>query len=199
MPTGYTAAVADGTITELKPFILQLARGMGALVMMRDDPADAPIPERFEPSQSNAKRAAGLERELAAVQAMSDSEARDAAIAAYAEWKAERDKGEARHKAERERYLAMIAKVEAWKSAPEGIKQFALEQLRSGLEFDCREPFKWYSEPPSLSGERWKRSQIERLTRSIANHLEYQREEEERVARRNEWLAQLRASLEECK
>lgn len=54
MPTGYTANVPDGITFE--QFVWQCARGMGALVMMRDEPTGAPIPERFEPSDYNAKR-----------------------------------------------------------------------------------------------------------------------------------------------
>ena len=48
MPTGYTAKIADGQTFE--EFILSCARAFGALVEMRDEPADAPIPEEFKPS-----------------------------------------------------------------------------------------------------------------------------------------------------
>ena len=45
MPTGYTAAIAkDITFND---FVMQCAKAM--LIMMRDEPANAPIPERFEP------------------------------------------------------------------------------------------------------------------------------------------------------
>ncbi len=49
MPTGYTDAVKDGITFD--QFVLGCARGMGALVMMRDEPSGTPIPERFEPSR----------------------------------------------------------------------------------------------------------------------------------------------------
>jgi len=45
MPTGYTYPVQDGKITELRDFALLCTRGFGALIMMRDEPMDAPIPE----------------------------------------------------------------------------------------------------------------------------------------------------------
>jgi hypothetical protein len=47
MPTGYTAPIADGMTFE--QFALGCARAFGALVTMRDEPSDAPIPERLEP------------------------------------------------------------------------------------------------------------------------------------------------------
>ena len=51
MPTGYTAGVQDGTVTDFSEFALQCARNFGALVTMRDDPWSTPIPERFEASE----------------------------------------------------------------------------------------------------------------------------------------------------
>lgn len=50
MPTGYTAGVKDGTVTDFKAFVMQCARAFGALIDMRDDPSDVPIPKSFAPS-----------------------------------------------------------------------------------------------------------------------------------------------------
>lgn len=55
MPTGYTAAVEDGTITEFDDFAWQCARAFGALIMMRDDPMSAPIPQKFEPTAEHVE------------------------------------------------------------------------------------------------------------------------------------------------
>ena len=48
MPTEYTDAIADGI--SFNDFMMKCARGMGALIMMSDEPSDAPILEQFEPS-----------------------------------------------------------------------------------------------------------------------------------------------------
>jgi len=58
MPTGYTYPVVEGKITEFSDFALSCARAFGALITMRDDPHDTPIPETFEPSDYNAKKLA---------------------------------------------------------------------------------------------------------------------------------------------
>lgn len=198
MPTGYTAEVQSGKITGLKPFILQLARGMGALIMMRDAPADAPIPERFEPSKWNAEKLAEAETKLAEVMSMPDDMAQAASDAAY------QDRSEAfeRRRVERDehraRYKAMLAKVEAWRGAPEGIKEFALEQLQSSLDFDCSpvsgdDP--WIGKPKAWSGEEWRRNRIEKLHRDIAYHTKANAEEIERTEARNQWLKTLLESL----
>lgn len=74
MPTGYTASVQDGKITEFRDFAMQCARAFGATITMRDDPSDAPIPEAFEPENYNAKRLIEAQEEIARLNAMTDDE-----------------------------------------------------------------------------------------------------------------------------
>lgn len=200
MPTGYTAAVADGEISELEPFVWQLARGMGALVTMRDEPWDAPIPESFEPSTKYYDEALATARsERDRLYGMSGKDAQAAADAEYAEWNRQRDAASEDHRARRNRYNAMLAQVVQWQGAPEGIKEFALEQLTTGRDFDCREPFQFYRDPPLRDGSEWRRAKLEKCARDIAN-LEAERAKEvARTEGRNAWLTQLRKSLAEHK
>lgn len=195
MPTGYTADVADGKIADLEPFVWQLARGMGALIMMRDDPHDAPIPERFEPSPYNAKKLDELRAEIGVLSAMTDDEAQVAADAEYQEDQRAQAEYFANKALQRQRYQAMIARLEAWRGAPEGIKEFGLEQLSRSIDFDCREPFEWYRPPVERDGAKWRDSKITKLARDIEYHTTEAAKEIERTERRNAWLAQLRASL----
>ena len=195
MPSAYTADVADGKISDLSTFAMQLARGMGATITMRDDPWDKPIPEAFEPSSWNANKLAEVRAERDRLYAMSDADASATAQAEHDEWAASRDAAEADHAARRERYLSMIAQVEAWQGAPEGIKEFGLEQLRAGLDFDCRQPFKFYSEEPSVDGSAWKAAKLEKVARDIEYHAKEDAKERARTEGRNAWIAQLRRSL----
>lgn len=195
MPTGYTSAVADGKITDLRSFALLCARGMGALVMMRDEPYDAPIPERFEPSDYYAKRLAEAKAERDRLYAMSDDEAEQAARASYAEKVAAKEKWLADKRERRARYLSMIEKVERWQRAPDGLKEFMLDQLRQSMEHDCPENCLYYNEPIQLSGPEWKRDQLQRIGEEILRSASEQAMEVERTEGRNAWIAQLRASL----
>ena len=195
MPTEYTAAVADGTITELAPFALQLARGMGALVTMRDEPWDAPIPDRFEPSGHNAKRLAEARAERDRLTMLTEAEAQAEADRDRAEWETNRANAEADHHARRARYDAMIAATKAWRGAPEGIRDFGLEQLRSGRDWDCREPFEYWVAQPAREGWRWREDRLTNADANIAYHTKADAEERARVEARNAWLAQLRRSL----
>lgn len=198
MPTGYTYTVADGTVTELKPFIMQLARGMGALVTMRDDPADAPIPERFEPSTYSADELIEAREKLAMFLSMNEDSKQKACL----EWNEENDKYNAKvlieQKAQRKRYSDMIEKVKAWNGAPEGIKEFALSQLQSSIEFDTGETdeeiLKYY--PKSMTTEEWYNEQVRKAEWDISYHEKQNKEEIERTESRNAWLKQLRESLD---
>ena len=50
MPTGYTAYVQDGVITEFADFAMKCARAFGALIDMRDESLDAEIRVQREPN-----------------------------------------------------------------------------------------------------------------------------------------------------
>lgn len=196
MPTGYTAAVQSGDITDLRTFALRCARAFGACVTMRDAPHDTPVPSRFEPRTQHyddlIEECLGKMRQL---QAMSADEIDVAAAAAYEDrlnkWTASRDK----RAADRGRYEAMLSKVEAWHPPADVVplKNFMREQLLQSLQFDCGD---WLSEPPQQqSGPRWLTACIVELERSIAVATMHRAEEIERVAERNLWLDALRCSL----
>lgn len=196
MPTGYTAGVADGKITDLRSFALQCARGMGALIMMRDLPLDAPIPERFEPSDYYAKKVEEGRAERDALYAMSEDEATAAARAEYQQKLAAKKAHFAEREGRRAKYEAMIALVEAWQRAPEGLKEFMLDQLHSGMDFDCPQNDHYWDEPILLSGAEWKAAKLERVQEALIRDAAEQAKEIERTEGRNAWIAQLRASLD---
>lgn len=196
MPTGYTADVADGTVTDLRTFAMCLARGMGACVMMRDDPMIAPIPERFEPSDYNAKKLAEAKAERDRLYAMTADEAEIAAKAEYDEAVAYNNERRTDIEVRRKRYLNMIEAVEKWQGAPEGIKRFALEQLNSGMDFDCPRNWQPYRDETILSGEEWRTAALEKVAKDIEYHAAEDAKERERAEGRNAWIAQLRRSLE---
>jgi hypothetical protein len=195
MPTGYTAGVVDGSITTLREFALLSARGMGATITMRDDPHDAPIPARFEPqTKYHDEKLLAARARLAELEAM-DAVAREAGCAAYnGEVEADRAKAVARNTDQLNRYNAMIAQVVAWDGAPEGLKEFMLDQLHRGRDFDCSGDPTEYMEKP-LNVADWYREQFKRAARDIAYHEGERAKEIGRTAQRNAWLSKLHASL----
>lgn len=194
MPTGYTAKVADGDIVDLESFALKLARGMGALVAMRDEPWDAPIPESFEPSDFYKKQAEQLEAEVNRLDLLTLEEAEAEQEREIAERKQYLENYVKKQAETKQRYEAMIAKVDAWTGAPEGIKEFAMSQLQDSLKFDCGGSY-LPSVPEKIPSEVWLASKIIDVFRDLTRARNNYSEEVERVDARNKWLKQLRESL----
>lgn len=197
MPTGYTADVQSGAITEFEEFVWRCARAMGALIMMRDEPWDAPVPERFEPGTSYYdERIATAQARLTELLTMPQAEVEAAAQAAQAN-KAESDASyDARKDEERARYEAMLAKVQAWHPPTTehvGFKDFMVRQLNDSIEFDCtRYPVEV---PAPIDPNVWHKKELDYTINDIARLHKNRAEEVERTEGRNRWLAELRASL----
>lgn len=195
MPTGYTYPVVDGKITEFNDFAMTCARAFGALITMRDDPTDAPIPEEIKPETSYYDdRLAADKKRLGEVQAMTNAEADAAAQAAHDEAMASRAKYLRDKETEAERINAMLAKVRAWTPPTADhieMKKFMIDQLTMSLPGEYAPAI-----PALLDGAEWRKQEIDRLAESIVRSQKYIDEEVNRAKRRTEWVKALRASLQ---
>lgn len=195
MPSGYTAPVAEGKITDINQFVTRCARAFGALISMRDDPLDAPLPERIEPiSDYHVKALERAKERLSSLSRMSKSDIErecrleyERAMETWREWVEESN-------LKRRRYQDMRAKVLAWEPPSpnhEGLKQFMLEQLSESERYDCHD----YQQPEQQNPDDWYSKALSDARNDIAYHTQKQQEEEERTRERNEWLQTLRRSL----
>ena len=197
MPTGYTADVGDGKVTDFRDFAMQCARAFGACVVMRDDPWDKPIPV-FQPDTTYFdEMVARAQKALIELPTLSAEECEKRATHTYAD-QLDEHRLYARQRAEkRRRYEDMIRKVQAW-SPPTSdhmeMKSFMLEQLRTSIECDCSERY-CSAEPERQSGEAWRAERVVQAERDLAYGEKHRREEIERTDGRNKWVADLRASL----
>jgi hypothetical protein len=205
MPTGYTAPVQDGTITELSDFILSVARGWMPMVLLRDSDQSLDATKRFIESETyfektgedsyNQKVIRENTEKIKRLQAMTDEEAL-AASQAKADEVIKENAEYARKKAiERGRYETMIAKVEAWEPPSENhvkFKEYMLEQLRESLEHDCGV----FSMPVPAVSVAWRDNEISRLYASVARAKTSIEEARERNEARREWVVSLLNSLE---
>ena len=196
MPTGYTAAIADDITFD--EFVMGCARGMGALAMMRDEPLSAPIPERFEPSDYHTKKIAEATNTIERLAGMTEAETDHAALAEYEAAIAAQAAAILRNDTLREKYNAMLAKVEAWKAPStdhDGIKKFMAEQISSSIDFDCDTRYYRDQKHPKLTGAEWRAQEEAKARKDIAYHEAENAKEIERTEARNTWLRQLRESL----
>lgn len=201
MPTGYTAELTD--TMPFSEFAIRCARAFGALALMRDDPMDAPIPV-FEPSDYHRQALEDAKFALAVANELTEAEA-VRAIATHNE-EAARHRKRLRNEATATsgKYRRMINFVEAWKPPTpdhEGLKTFMREQLTESLKFDCHdEEFILRCYPDFIgSAAEWIAAQKTQAAKDMLYHQEHWRQEQERTNGRNEWVRQLRESLnQEC-
>lgn len=196
MPTGYTAELAEKEIP-FREFALRCARAFGALVTMRDDSWDAPIPEEFKPSEYHSKALAQARGRQIELLAMTLDRAAILSAKDYDEAEARRKKAIGEREAQRGRYEAMLAKVRAW-TPPSAehieLRAFMEQQLTESLRFDCSRTY--LDEPTKrLSAEAWLTDRLEQASRDIEYHVKELAAEEERAASRTRWVRQLRESL----
>lgn len=189
MPTGYTAGVSDGTITTLEQFALTCARAFGSLILMRDDPLDADIPE-FEPNTHSQEQADADTEEMKRVVAMNASECHDAAVKEYEDGAKAVVECFARKEGIRKRYEAMLELARAYTPPTKdhvGLAEFMVQQLAESIDFDCSAG--GVSQPERKEADVWRDQRLARLAESIERHQKSQKEEVERTDQRNEWVA----------
>lgn len=194
MPTGYTAAVVDGTETEFKDFAMSCARAFGALISMRDEPMSAEIPDEFKPSTWNADHLAEARSKLEQLRAMTPEQAEAAALKAYEDGCAAADRYDAKQAEEDRRLDAMLEKVEAWTPPTADhvqMKAFMVEQLTISKNGDYKA-----SRPKQMTGPEWLEDSIKQVMKDIGYHAKAQAEEEERCRGRTAWVRALRQSLQ---
>lgn len=194
MPTGYTCNVVDGKVTEFKDFALQCARAFGALITMRDDSFDAPIPDEIKPETDYYDKhiAADMKR-MGVIQAMTNAEADVAAAIEHQEALQGRATYLATKDAEAARLNAMLAKVRAWEPpTPDhaDIKRFMIDQLTISMPGQYTP-----SIPVMLDGVTWRKQRLDDLAASVVRNKQEREKEIERSSKRTEWIKNLRASL----
>lgn len=197
MPTGYTAALYDGTSQTFPEFAMRCARAFGALVEMRDAPMDAPVPERFAPATCHATELRMAEDRLATVRQWTPAQAAEEARRAYETALAWHRESEERQRARRERYTAMLAEVRAWRPptpAHDGLKQFMIDQLTMSIAGDCAP----LDPPQPQTGEEYRNDAIATARWTIDYHTHKDAEARKQAEECTAWVQALRDSLVEA-
>ncbi len=200
MPTGYTANLCERD-EDFKTFVCKCARAFGALMELRDEPLNAPLPEKLGCADdyygqqlikakveyehlisfsSDEKQRFGLDAKQKAIQ-----EARESLV---------------KREATVARLLNMQSQVTNWTPPSidhKGLKDFMLEQLDSTLKFDGDVNYskKQLTEVEASEPESYYVAAVSALERNIKYYAEEQVKELERLAERNDWLQKLRVSL----
>ena len=195
MPTGYTADVQSGKVTDFSAFAMQCARAFGALITMRDDPSNAAIPDQFEPSPYYAEALANAQKRMDDLLSMSPADREKAAKAANAEAYSRYLSQLEETQVQRARYTAMLEKAKAWTpptAEHAALKEFMCSQLTESIAFDCRgKPTKPDEKSPSM----WFADELHEAKRNVDYQTKSNDEEIARCKQRTEWVRALRQSL----
>jgi Rod binding domain-containing protein len=195
MPTGYTSDIYAGRDITFRDFALGCARAFGALVTMRDDAKDAPIPSEFPEDTYHRDAMGRAAAALIDLDSLSpeacDTKAKAEYVRRLRDWR----KSEADRAALRARYEAMLDEVLAWEPPTEehvGLKSLMVEQLESSIQFDTdyESP-----RPVRLTGKQWAKAERKRLEHDVEYHGREDNKAAQRVAERNGWVKALFASL----
>lgn len=195
MPTGYTAKLNEGE-QSFEDFVWGAARAMGAFVTMRDDPADAPIPDEFTPDTTFYDRRLAESRALLdEVRSMSVEEAEARAGVDYAEACEHATERATKDKAIRDRYERMLRRVRAWTPPTAehiGFKKFMTEQLEESIRFDTGYA---HPDPVRLTGAEWIEQHRAQAVKDLEYHTAERLKEIDRARGRTGWTKALRDSL----
>lgn len=196
MPTGYTHQLLENDLS-FEQFAMLCARNFGALAMMRDEPMDAPIPERLEPSEYAAKHLDESRQRLAYLQAMSEPERIAYGTEEIAKSIASRLETKAEYEVENAKLNAMLDKIKAW-SPPSAdhicLRDFMASQCKISMhtiEYVDSNIESMRSEHPK---QRWQADR-DKAEKDVAYYTKETQHELDRTASSNKWLRELRESL----
>ena len=192
---GYVHSLIDDNLS-FKDFMLRCARGFGALITMRDEPMDAPIPDTFEDNYY-ANSVSNAEQTVANLKAMTDAEklaygetkkneAVEAAIQSVVEYRREYQKA-----------WDTLDQVRAW--APPSSDHIEYKNQVIKWLTDSLDGYKFYDtlieEAQAKDPITFYNDALKTAERDIVYYKEEAVKEADRNANRSAWVQQLKASL----
>lgn len=196
MPTGYTQKLVEKGQT-FEEFVWTCARAFGALVEMRDEPLDAPIPKVLEESDYYVRSVSKWEAEAKRLAAMSPGERLAFGVATKAERVAFAEKYLAENVEQNDRLIAVREQVVKWEPpTPDHaeLKEFMLQQIDTSMN-----NVEWCTEEvvkaKAMEPLDYCAAALTNTNRMLASYRESRDEDKARLAQRNNWLAKLRESV----
>lgn len=196
MPTGYTAIIEENPNCTLKDYILRCSRAFGALISMKEDRLDAPLPDKLVPDSYYQKQYSLALEKLDAVKNLTLKEVKVAVEREYQDKIASRIDYIKTKNIKTAQYDAMREEVKSWippSPKHEDLKTFMLQQLDiSWTSWDR-------NYVPEVPKKITPKEHKQFLIKDAENRVEFCKKQwEEEILRteeRNEWLDQLYRSI----
>jgi hypothetical protein len=195
MPSAITEPLIHGPI-DFRAFMLRAARGMSALSRF-DGPIDAPIPV-FQPrNEYSEERLKQCQKDLADTQALSGEEVAKRCREEYERaclTVRDANAAVAVYRARAERLIELVSRWCPPSQDHEGLKSYALNQLREFLRWDCS----LLPMPSPVAPSAWREQRIASLQEDIAHYEKNIARETEQTMLVNAWVQMLRDGLPEA-
>lgn len=179
------------------------AKAFGALVHMRDDPGNTPIPDEIPLDLYHKNQIEEAKKELIKVKKMTISECKKIAIKEFNK-SVKYNKDQIKIKIERKkRYEKILSQAKDYKPpTPEhnNFKAFMISQITDSMVYDCNTKYDEDKlDKGPLTGKQWKAERIDGIDYDIRYHTKEWDIEVKSNKDRNKWLKLLRMSLENIK
>jgi len=200
MPTGYTCNIQDGTMTELKDYMLSCSKNFGALIHMREDSSNTEIRHR-ECSDYHLKQLDSVKENFEKFNKLTDDEIEIILEEYHTQSIIDNRNALKRFDEGKQRYLDMLEKVKDWESPTEehnNLKKFAIKQLEDSLDFEHSDSLRSYylQKPVKDTIEVYKQFKLKSYLKDTEYHSKGYREEIEGVEKANKWIDDLINSFE---
>lgn len=193
MPTGYTDMISKGV--SFKEYALHCAKAF--TVECRDQNE---LPDKIEPSSYNLEAAERDENKIDELENLSLEECEIRSEQAFEDRRKSLLDSIQKKKELEKKYDDMLAEVEKYTPPTplhENYKNFMETQIKDSIDWDCDTSY-YEKELENLTldtGGNWREKEITELKRSVEYNTNAHKEEVERAKERNEWLQQLKESL----
>jgi hypothetical protein len=196
--TGCVHGLIDNQLS-FEQFVWRMARQFGALVTMRDDPADAPIPAELLPDDFHRNALEESREKVALLSAMTHDERVAHGRKLLADSILSHQRCIDDKQPEIKRVREVIAEAEAWEPPTpghEGLRREMLRQLQESISYSAGDYLQnAIAEAKATSPMQAFSKSLQTATENTAYHEEHYAEEVARTKQRNEWINQLRESL----
>ena len=200
MPSYYTADICNEKDISFQEFALKCARAFGAFVHMRDEPLNTTL-SRPTLSDYHTNEIKNIENEFALFLKSSTEQRKKM-------FEIEMKKEEAyylreieKEKQIKNKYLALINDVKAYKPQSKELKEFKnfmFDQLIDSMKYDCSNE-DWYNKSiqsvKEETFETWEEEQMNLYNSKLAYQKEALKKEKESIELTNKWIDELYKSL----
>ena len=199
MPTRYTEFIENGKITTGADFLMLCARAIDVLGEMRDEPLDAPIPQKLNGDSYYKVLCDKAYLELEKLRSMSTDDIHNANEEDYQNRLRNRRDSIESQTALLKRYDKVLEEVMVWEPPTNdhvGLKNFAINQIRMCTRGITR-CLLYYEETPveRMPDDEWYKREVERCEHDVKRYEKNAQEEAKRDEFNYRWLRALRQSL----